>query len=73
MNSSLLQVIHTGHSYRSHLIEVGARGVRRRGGKDWKNHFYHICFLARTVNAATVRARSFPLATGAHSDPVVSW
>ena len=60
-------MIKTGHSYQSHLIEVGACGVRRTGGAGWKNHFCitedRLSFLTRTVDAASdaVRVWSFPL------------
>lgn len=60
-------MIKTGHSYQSHLIEVGACGVRRTGGAGWKNHFciteHRLSFLTRTVDAASdsVRVWSFPL------------
>lgn len=74
----ITQVVHTGHSYQSHLIEVGACGVRRRGGQGWKNHFYltedRISFLTRAATAATdtVRVWSFPLAAGTPGEPRVS-
>jgi hypothetical protein len=65
------QIIHTGHSYQNHLIEVGACGVRRKGGASWKNHFFltedRISFMTRVVEAATdtVRAWSFALPAAA--------
>jgi len=67
VTGAVLEVIRTGHSYQSHLIEVGACAVKRKGGAGWKNHFYltedRISFLARTVDSSsdTVRIWSFPL------------
>ena len=60
----------------SHLIEVGACGVRRTGGAGWKNHFCiteeRLSFLTRTVDAASdaVRVWSFPLVSGEEAPSV---
>lgn len=70
VTGKVAQVIKTGYSYQSHLIEVGACGVRRTGGAGWKNHFCiseeRLSFLTRTVDAASdaVRVWSFPLVSG---------
>jgi len=75
VTGKVTQVIKTGHSYQSHLIEVGACGVRRTGGAGWKNHFCitedRLSFLTRTVNAASdaVRVWSFPLLPLAPGEP----
>ena len=69
-------MIKTGYSYQSHLIEVGACGVRRTGGAGWKNHFCiteeRLSFLTRTVDAASdaVRVWSFPLVSGEEAPSV---
>ena len=55
VTGAVVQVVRTGHSYQSHLIEVGACGVRRKGGAGWKNHFCitedRLSFLTRTVDS----------------------
>merc|ERR1719320_1471736 len=39
LTGQVVQTVETGHSFESHLIDVGSHRVRRKGGQGWKRHF----------------------------------
>jgi len=66
----VVQTVETGHSFESHLIDVGSHRVRRKGGQGWKRHFCltedRVTLLARSVDSEQDRVKvwSFPILGG---------
>jgi len=66
-SGNVVQIIETGHSYENHLIDVGSHRVRRKGGQDWKKHFYlsnnRISLMCRNTDSEKdhIKIWTFPI------------
>jgi len=70
LTGQVVQTVETGHSFESHLIDVGSHRVRRKGGQGWKRHFCltqdRVTLLANILDQEQDRVKvwSYPILGG---------